>query len=44
MTQVLVQWQGECKEDATWEILYDLQAVRMYVIHMLGTYVTILCN
>ena len=26
MTQVHVQWQGECKEDATWEILYDLQA------------------
>ena len=26
MTQVLVLWQGECKEDATWEILYDLQA------------------
>ena len=26
MNQVLVQWQGECKEDATWEILYNLQA------------------
>ena len=26
MTQVLVLWQGECKEDATWKILYDLQA------------------
>ena len=26
MTQVLVLWQGECKEDATWGILYDLQA------------------
>ena len=26
VTQILVQWQGECKEDATWEILYDLQA------------------
>ena len=26
MTQVLVQWQGECKEDATWEILYNLEA------------------
>ena len=26
VTQVLVLWQGECKEDAPWEILYDLQA------------------
>ena len=26
MTQVLVQWQGESKDDATWEVLYDLQA------------------
>ena len=26
MSQVLVQWQGESKDDATWEILYDLQA------------------
>ena len=25
VTQVLVQWQRESKEDATWEVLYDLQ-------------------
>ena len=25
ITQVLVQWQGESKEDATWENLFDLQ-------------------
>ena len=24
VTQVLVQWQGESKDDATWEMLYDL--------------------
>nr|XP_023922292.1 uncharacterized protein LOC112033747 [Quercus suber] len=26
MTQLLVQWQGESGDDATWEVLYDLQA------------------
>ena len=24
VTQLLVQWQGESKDDATWEVLYDL--------------------
>ena len=32
VTQVLVLWQGESKEDATWEILYDLQA--KFPLHM----------
>ena len=26
VTQVLVQWQGKSKDDANWEVLYDLQA------------------
>ena len=26
ITQFLVQWQGESKDDATWEVLYDLQS------------------
>lgn len=25
MTEVLVQWEGAAKEDATWELLYKLQ-------------------
>ncbi|XP_075633404.1 uncharacterized protein LOC142605861 [Castanea sativa] len=32
ITQVLVQWQGESKEDATWESLFELQQKFPYLV------------
>lgn len=32
ITQVLVQWQGESKDDATWENLFDLQQKFPYLV------------
>lgn len=40
ITQVLVQWQGESKEDATWENLFDLQ---QKFPHLVGKVVRIVC-